>query len=271
VKSLPNIVLTYVIVVALLCMVWFLLKGTTGGQKTWLYRWARPRVAAVRTWVGTAPATFTYVAIWTATSILLQGQPVALSELVSRFASTNLVNFHSQPVRSMVASGLLVAGDGLFFLGYLLTFVVVVARLEHRIGSARFIVLVVATHVGGSLLILAIERWGIIEKALARSVAATTDVGVSYVMVGALGGYVWLVGRTWRWPYYAGLFVAIVLPAVLIADLGSLGHLLACLLGVGMGRLMLVWQVRPALRWRDLVARETAVRPERRSPASPAS
>ena len=132
-RALPDFVLTYVGIAVSLSLVWFAVRDRPGSAT---YRWAAPRVAALRVWVSRAPATFVYVAIWTATSILAQGQPLTISELVARYASTNLYNFHSEPFRTLVASSFLVADNGLFYPVYVAGFFLVAARLEHRVGSA---------------------------------------------------------------------------------------------------------------------------------------
>lgn len=247
--SMPDLVLSYVLIAVGVCLVWFWMRDRPGSAA---HRWAASRVAAIRVWVSRAPATFTYTAIWTATSIIVQGQPLTVSELVARYASTNLFNFRSEPFRTMVASSFLVAENGLFYLAYLAVFVLVVARLEHRIGAARWIAVAVISHVGGSLLILLVERLGIVNDVLPKTIAVTEDIGISYVMVGSMCAYVWLARR--RWPYVGFVVVTVVVPVAVWPGLGSAGHFLAGVLGLGAGRYVLRWPLRPPLVWRDLTA-----------------
>lgn len=245
--AMPDLVLFYVLVLVSVCLLWFWVRDRPDSSA---YRWAAPRVAAMRVWIARAPATFTYMAIWTATSIIMQGQPITISELVARYASTNLFNFRGEPFRTMVASSFLVAENGLFYLLYVVVFVAIVARLEHRIGAARWIAVAVASHVGGSLVILGLERVGIVSDVLPATIAVTEDIGVSYVMAGAMCAYAWLA--TWRWPYAALLVVGLVVPLAVVPGLGSAGHFIAGLLGLAVGRFVLRWPLRPRLVWRDL-------------------
>lgn len=264
--AMPDFVLAYVAVAAGLTLVWFAVRDRPG---TPAYRWAAPRVAAVRVWAGRAPATFVYIAIWTATSILAQGQPLTLSELVARYASTNLFNFSSEPFRTLVASSLLVAQNGLFYPVYVLVFVLVAARLEHRLGAARWLAVAVVAHVGGSLIILALERIGIMHDILSGRVAFTEDIGVSYVLAGTMGAYVWLARR--RWAYVGVLTLAFVVPLIVWPELGSLGHFVAAVLGLVTGRLVMRWPLRAPLVWRSLRSAAAGGSAESAHPATPTS
>lgn len=265
-RTLPDFVLAYVAAAAGLSLVWFAVRDR---PESAAYGWAAPRVAAVRVWVSRAPATFVYMAIWTATSILAQGQPLTVSELVARYASTNLFNFHSEPFRTLIASSFLVAENGLFYPVYVAAFVLVAARLEHRVGAARWLAVAVVAHVGGSLIILAFERIAIRGELLPPTVAITEDIGVSYVLAGTMGAYAWLVRRRWA---YAGLLVlGFVVPLILWPGLGSAGHLIAAALGLLTGRLVIRWPLRPPVVWRTLTSVAAGGSGPSGPPAIPAS
>ncbi len=265
-RALPDFVLTYVGIAVSLSLVWFAVRDRPGSAT---YRWAAPRVAALRVWVSRAPATFVYVAIWTATSILAQGQPLTISELVARYASTNLYNFHSEPFRTLVASSFLVADNGLFYPVYVAGFFLVAARLEHRVGSARWLAVAVVAHVGGSLIILALERIGIRNDLLPHRIAITEDIGVSYVLAGAMGAYVWLARR--RWAYVSLLVLTFVVPLIIWPHLGSAGHFIAACLGLLAGRFIMRWPLRSPLVWRVLTSEPAGGSGQSGPPASPAS
>ena len=265
-RTLPDFVLTYVGVAMALSLVWFAVRD----HPHWAaHRWAAPRVAALRVWVSRAPATFVYMAIWTATSILAQGQPLTISELVARYASTNLYNFHSEPFRTLVASSFLVAENGLFYPFYVVAFVLVAARLEHRVGAARWLAVAAVAHVGGSLIILALERIGIWRDLLPHTVALTEDIGVSYVLAGAMGAYVWLVRH--RWAYMGLLVLGFVVPLLIWPGLGSAGHFIAAGLGLLTGRFVVRWPLRPPVSWRALTSAAAAESAAPGPPATPAS
>lgn len=246
---MPSFALAYVFMALGVCLVWFWIRRTPGSAA---YRWAEPRVQATRMWVSHAPATFVYVAIWTATTILAQGQPLTVSELVARYASTNLFNFSGEPFRTLVASSFLVAENGLFYLVYLAAFVLISARLEHRIGAARWIAVAAASHVGGSLIILLLERIGLVKDLLPATIVVTEDIGISYVLSGVMCAYLWLVQH--RVLYAALLFAGLVVPLGISPGLGSAGHFLAGGIGLATGRFVMRWPLRPRLVWRDLVA-----------------
>ena len=67
-RSTPNIVLGWVLFAAGVCALWYLAKAMAAkGLLTGLVAKLQPRVSALHAWVAAAPATFTYMAIWTAT------------------------------------------------------------------------------------------------------------------------------------------------------------------------------------------------------------
>lgn len=254
VSDLPDRVLWYVLALAVAALAWFALKGLARrGQLVGLYDALDPRVQALRAWVARAPAVFTYIAIWTATSVVQQGQPERISDLVAILSSTNITNLLDEPLRVLVASALLVADHAIGFLFYVVVYALIAARLEHRIGSARWVAVAAASHVLGTLLTVQAERWGLARDVIPTSIVVSQDIGVSYVMVGSLGAYLWLVGRPWRTPYTVALGLGILGPLLVWRTIWDLGHLLATLVGVAAGWVALRWPTRDRLVWRDLV------------------
>ena len=217
-----------------------------------LYERVDPTVQAVRVWVGRAPAVFTYMAIWTTTSVVQQGQPALLADVSARLASTNIHNLLEDPMRVLFISAFLVADYGFGYWLYVVVFSVVVARLEHRVGAARWLMAAVGAHVLGTLLTVVVEAKAIHLEAAGRTLVLTQDVGVSYVMVGSLGAYLWFVGRRWRWPYSAALAVGIIGPLVVWHTIWDLGHFLATAVGIAAGWLASCWPSREPLSFRAL-------------------
>ncbi len=258
-ESGNNWVLGYVGALAVLVTAWFAVRTLARrdvGFASSLYRKIDPRAQALQTWISLAPATFVYMACWTATTIVVQGSPPQLIDALTKFNSTNIVGLVTAPIRSMVVSALLVAESGAGFLLYVLIYVLIVARLEHRLGSARTIVVWLTAHVGASALIVTIELIAIKMGVAKEKLAMTTDVGVSYVMVGSLGAYAFWVGRKWR-PWYLGaLAIGIVAPAIIFHTIWDIGHLVATIFGTLAGALFALRDrsIRPRISWRALTA-----------------
>lgn len=263
----PNTVLFGVVALGLLALLWFAVKHLAAksvgdadaavgdpGRALRLYRRADPWVQALRTWLAAAPVTFVYLATWSATTIIFQGTPETLSSALNRFNSTNIMGLVTEPVRVLVSSAFIVADYGAFFYGYVAVYVLITARLEQRIGSARIIAVGVASHVLASLMIVGLERIGIYLELLKKSTVVTQDVGVSYVMVGTCGAYLLFVSARWRWWFAAGLAGGVVLPLIASHTIWDLGHFLATSIGLLTGLVVRRWGVRPRMTWRAVAA-----------------
>jgi hypothetical protein len=248
----PDHVIRYVLGAAVLACAWLALKALARrGRGEVAYRRLDPTVQALRIWVGAAPAVFTYIAIWTTTSVLQQGQPMLLADLAARVGSTNLFNLTEQPGRVLFTSAFLVADYGFGYWLYVAAFVLVAARLEHRVGAARWLLVAAGSHVLGTLLTVLVEAYLIKLDTAPRALAFTQDVGVSYVMVGSLGAYAWYITARWRWPFVAALSLGVVGPLIARHTIWDLGHFLATAVGVGLGWLTTRWPSRERVVWRS--------------------
>jgi hypothetical protein len=257
-----SLVLGWVVLAAVLAVGWFLVKRVAaGGGEGWvvrLYRRLDPWAQSLRVWFALAPVTFVYVATWTVTTVIFQGTPETLAGVVNRFNSTNIVGLLNDPVRVLFSSAFIVADYGYFFIGYVAVYVLIVARLEQRIGSARVLLVGAGSHVLGSLLTVAVEVVAIRADLLSKSMVLTQDVGVSYVMVGTCGAYLFLVGRRWRWWFAGALAVGVVLPLVAVQSIWNLGHFLATCSGIGLYLIVRRWGLRDQVTWREVVAAHPA-------------
>ncbi len=255
--SIKDTVIVIVTVLAVVAVCWFVAKALAKhpeSRAAWLYRRLDPTVQAMREWMARSPVTFVYIATWTVTSVIFQGVPAELANVFSRFESTNILGIVTEPLRVLFSSAFIVADNGYAFLFYVAVYVLITARLEQRIGSARVIIVGAAAHVLGSLLTVLMETVLIHTHVLPVGDALTTDVGVSYVMVGTCGGYLLFIASKWRWWYYAAMFVGLVLPLIVIHDIWSLGHFNATIIGLLTTLIVRRWGVRPPLLWRDAVA-----------------
>ena len=172
--------------------------------------------------------------------------------MLTRHNSTNIVGLVTAPIRSFVTSGLLVADRGSWFLGYVAAYVVIVMRLEQRLGTPRTIVVWICAHVGGSILTVTVELIAVHLNIASEGIALTADVGVSYVMVGSMGAYLLYVSKTWRYWYIAGLCVGIVFPAVFWHSIWDIGHFMATCVGLVTGVVVSLWGSRPPMKWREM-------------------
>lgn len=254
-SSIPDYVMHWVVAGFVLVALWLGLKALArrGHLKGW-YRGLDPRVQALTRWVWGAPVVFTYIATWTVTSVIQQGAPESLASLLSRYQSTNIAGLATQPGRVLFSSAFVVAENAAGFMFYVVIYVLIAARLEHRVGAPRFLFIAMTAHVLGSLLTVLVELWAIDNGHAPPALKFAKDVGVSYVMVGSLGAYLWLIGRRWLPWYSLALAAGVVLPMFISQTVWDLGHFLATALGIAAGWIATRYPLRTRLGWRELVA-----------------
>lgn len=253
--DVPTFVLWYVIVAALLALVWFGIRALARRDVRWAvaaYDRADPLIHALRQWAAMAPVTTIYVACWTSTTLVFQGAPPDVVNLLVRSSSTNLLELLQGPLRAMVVSALIVADNGVGFILYVIAFALIVARLEHRVGSARLLLIWVVSHMGASLITVGIEVF-LLRNGAPQRLAVTADVGVSYVMVGSMGAYLLLVSRKWRPWYFAAMAIGILGPLILSHKIVDVGHFLATVLGTTVAYFAIHYGgTRSPILWRTL-------------------
>lgn len=268
IKRGNDYVLSFLILAGLAVVAWQVVRILARRGVSRAVRWYRvldPRAQATSRWILSAPATFAYVSAWTATTMLVQGAPRDLVEQFTVYSSSNIAGLLLDPIRALAVSSLLVSDRGAGWIAYVVVFALVVVRVEQRFGTGRTVLLWVISHVGGSLLVVAAELIGIEFGLVKNGISISPDVGVSYVMVGSLGAYFWLVTRRGRWWYLAGLVLATVLPLAILQSVWDVGHFVVMLIGLATGWLMLRrTPPRPRVRWRQL----TSVPPRPLHPAA---
>jgi rhomboid family protein len=219
-----------------MCVVvaWYLLRGLA---RRW--EWARRCVAGISPWTGrlhmwvlSAPITFTYMAIFTASTVVQRTSPPRLIDLLTKLNSTNLFRLGNDPVEALLTSAFWVADHGSGLFEYVLVFGTVVAWAERRYGSPRMLVIGASGHVFGSLLTAAIEKGAINAGRLPNKIAFATDVGVSYVEVGSCAAAVLIMAGWIRIIGTVGMFLMVGLPVVTEHTIWDVGHLLATLSGL---------------------------------------
>lgn len=213
---------------------WYVLRGVArwwaGAAR--LVAWSSPYTRRLHAWVLSAPATFGYVAVFAASTLLQRTSPPRLIELLTTLQSTNLRNLHREPVTVLLDSALWVADQGAGLVLYVLVYVTVVAWGERRYGTPRIIVIGLAGHVFGSLLTALVETRAIESGLAPERLAVTTDVGVSYIMVAGCAAAVLLMRGRWRVAGVLALGAGVLGPVVVNHTIWDLGHLFATTCGL---------------------------------------
>ncbi|WP_064743852.1 rhomboid-like protein [Actinomadura oligospora] len=191
-----------------------------------------PWTRRAHAWALSAPATFTYVAIFTASTLVQFSAPPKLIDLLTTLQSTNLANLHRAPLRALLDSALWVADNGEGLALYVALFVTVVAWGERRYGTPRILLVWLCGHVLGSLLTALVETHALENGRAPARLAVTTDVGVSYIMVAGCAAAVLLMRGRWLALGVAGLAVGVVGPVLWSHSLWDLGHLFAATCGL---------------------------------------
>lgn len=221
--------------------VWYVLCALSG-RAGWAGRAVdrlSPWTRWLHAWVLSAPATFTYVAMFTGSTLVQTSAPPRLVDLLTTLQSTNLRNLARAPLSSLLDSMLWVADRGAGLILYIALYVTVVAWGERLYGTPRMIVIGLSGHVLGSLLTAAVETRALETGRAPARLAITTDVGVSYVMVAGCAAAVLLMRGRWLLAGVAGLVIGIVLPVIVLHTLWNLGHFFATSCGLAVAWLLL--------------------------------
>lgn len=197
-----------------------------------LVAFCEPWTRRAHAWVLSAPATFAYVAIFTASTLVQFSAPPKLIDLLTTLQSTNLRNLHRAPLKALLDSALWVADKGQGLTVYVALFVTVVAWAERRYGTPRILTVWLCGHVLGSLLTAVVETHALENGRAPARLAVTTDVGVSYIMVAGCAAAVLLMRGWWLVAGVAGLLFGVVGPVVWNHSLWDLGHLFATTCGL---------------------------------------
>ncbi len=99
-----------------------------------------PYTLRLHAWVLTAPATFAYIAIFTASTLLQKTAPPHLIDLLTKLQSTNIRHLNLDPVIALADSALWVADKGSGLIFYIVLYGCVVAWAEPRYGTSYIMV-----------------------------------------------------------------------------------------------------------------------------------
>ena len=191
--------------------------------------------ASLRAYVVIAPATFLYLLIVMVTTwvIVSSSDPVGYLLLTSR--SSTLHVLLTSPVRGFVQSAFWL--DSVWELPVVIAYSFLLAPVERWLGTLRWLIVAIMGHVGATLLV-AVLIWAAIAANLSSGESVHgIDVGVSYAFGAVAGIFTYRLRPPLRWMFPAALLSILVLILVVQPTFTAVGHILAVLIGLGLGRL----------------------------------
>jgi hypothetical protein len=204
--------------------------------------------SAAADWIRSAPGTYTYLFVLLVTSWSLRGVDPRLADQLIRAESTNFDNLTDRPFQVLIGSAFWTTGSAIPWL-LLLRFTVVLAPVERRLGTRRWLYVFIAGHVGATVVTVASIGVGLRHGFVDLGLAHASDVGVSYGFYAVAGAMTWLLEPVrWRIPW-----VVIALGTIVVAAAGGVtftdaGHLLSLTIGLSTAPLVRRWQRLPSAR-----------------------
>lgn len=197
--------------------------------------------------VRSAPGTFVYLFALLVTTWSLRGLDPALTDRLVQFQSTNLDNLTNRPLQVLMLSAFWTTGGGTAWL--LLRFALVLAPVERRLGTRRWLTIFASAHVLATLVTITGISLGIGRGATDPGVASVIDVGVSYGLYGVAGALTWLLPSSWwRIAWVFAALASIVLVGLSEPTFTDVGHLVSIAIGLAFLPLIQRWQRRPSAR-----------------------
>jgi hypothetical protein len=196
------------------------------------------------TLLGRYAVAWAYLAGFVIAELIYAALPDRDQAAVLRWASTNVVNLHHDPVGSLAASAFIPAA---FATAWPLLIALALFGANRALGNWRTAVVCVAGHVLGTLVSEGIVDYRVTHGALPAADTRILDVGPSYIVVAAIAVAV-LYGS---WPARVAAAVDLALLVIVGNIFGGLsklnvaavGHVTAITVAVAAGSL-LAWQRR---------------------------
>src|ERR1022692_2885641 len=154
------------------------------GEKAAAALASRPAEAAL-TLLGRYAVAWAYLAGFVIAELIYAALPSRDQAAVLRWASTNVVNLHHDPVGSLVASAFIPAA---FAASWPLLIALALFGANRALGNWRTEVVCAAGHVLGTLVSEGIVDYRVTRGLLPVSDTRIVDVGPSYIVVAALAG-----------------------------------------------------------------------------------
>ncbi|MCW2977456.1 MAG: hypothetical protein JWM06_2737 [Actinomycetia bacterium] len=178
-----------------------------------------------------APATFVYLTLLGITTGVLVSSDAQEAARLLLERSTNLAHLSRDPARVLLASAFWLSSPSQLPV-WVALFVLVLAHVEHRVGSRRMVAVFAIGHVGATLLVAGGLWIALRAHAVAASVVDAEDVGVSYGFLAVASASTCLLGRPLRAPWLGGLLVYALSDMLTPVSFTDFGHLAAVLIGI---------------------------------------
>ena len=187
----------------------------------------------LRRQVAGAPATFAYLAVLCATTVVLTWMGHKASSGIILAASSNVRRLTVAPGQALFSSAFWLASGFKELVTWLVLFPIVLAPVERRLGTRRTVGTFAVGHIGATLLTQGVVAAAVWLRLAAHSWENVPDVGASYGFIAVAALLFALVPRRWR-PVYAVALAAwiVAISHVTHADFTTGGHGVALLIGL---------------------------------------
>lgn len=191
---------------------------------------ARRRVWA---YVRSAPGTFIWLAILLVNNIVIHQFSPDFRQRFILHHSTNLHELSHNPVRVLISSALWI--DSGHWWPYLILYTIFHAPAERWLGTKRWLIVVIVSHVGATYISEGVVDYDIRHHTAPASAQFIPDIGVSYALAGIQGVLTYLTTPPWRYLYASVLIVYYGYPMLTNSGYTAftdVGHFTALLLGL---------------------------------------
>jgi hypothetical protein len=148
--------------------------------------------------------------------------------------STNIRQLIKDPWDVLIESLLWI--DGRYWVPYLVLFTLFLAPAERWLGHLRWTIVGLTAHVGATYISEGLLKLAIYYHEAPRKLVHTTDIGVSYVLVGVIAVLAYHIASPWRWGYLAVLLGIFGYPLAQLnlhnPNFTAIGHFASILIGL---------------------------------------
>lgn len=187
------------------------------GEKAWAY-------------VRSAPGTYIWLAILFVTTVALHHMSPEFEQDFLRQRSTNIHELSNDPTRVLVQSAMWI--DGGDWVPYAVLYTVFHAQAERWLGTLRWLMVCVASHVLATLISEGALLKAVRDGMAPYSAVNTLDIGVSYALAGVVAVLTYRIAAPWRYPYLAVVLFVYGEPLAATPTFTDFGHFLSVLIGL---------------------------------------
>ncbi|WP_367043291.1 rhomboid-like protein [Streptomyces sp. Je 1-332] len=190
----------------------------------------RAGVHGIRAYVRSAPGTYIWLAVLFVTTVAVHHMSPEFEKDFLRQRSTNINELSQHPVRVLISSALWT--DGGTWLSYAVLYTLFHATAERWLGTARWLAVAAAAHIGATLISEGVLALAIHHGAAPASSVNTLDVGVSYALAGVIAVLTYWVPSPWRYAYLLIVLAVYGTPLITGRTFTDLGHFTSVLIGL---------------------------------------